>query len=45
MQELTVAGNLREMLHGFREAASDLTWQGACAAPTVRIDGLTVAAG
>jgi predicted Zn-dependent protease len=45
VQELTVAGDLPTILLGFREAADDLTWFGSCAAPTVRIDGLTVAAG
>jgi PmbA protein len=45
VQELTVAGDLPSILAGFREAANDLEWMGACAAPTVRIDGLTVAAG
>lgn len=45
VQELTVAGDLPSILAGFREAANDLEWSGGCAAPTVRIDGLTVAAG
>jgi PmbA protein len=45
VQELTIAGDLPGILRGFREAANDLTWRGSCAAPTVRIDGLTVAAG
>lgn len=45
VQELTIAGDLPGILRGFREAASDLEWQGSCAAPTVWIDGLTVAAG
>jgi PmbA protein len=45
VQELTIAGDVPGMLRGFREAADDLAWQGACAAPTIRIDGLTVAAG
>lgn len=45
VQELTIAGDLPRMLRGFREAANDLAWQGACAAPTIWIDGLTVAAG
>jgi PmbA protein len=44
VQEMTIAGDLRHMLLGFREAANDLTWQGGCAAPTVVIDGLTVGA-
>jgi len=45
VQELTVAGDLRAMLLGVVEAAADLTWLDACAAPTVRVDGLTVGAG
>lgn len=45
VQELTVAGDMRTILTGFREAANDLEWEGKCAAPTVRIDGFTVAAG
>jgi PmbA protein len=45
VQELTIAGDLPGILRGFREAANDLTWRGSCAAPTVWIDGLTVAAG
>ena len=45
VQEFTIAGDLRTILTGFREAANDVEWHGACAAPTVWIDGLTVAAG
>jgi PmbA protein len=45
VQELTIAGDLPSILAGFREAANDLEWAGSCAAPTVLIDGLTVAAG
>ncbi len=45
VQELTVAGDLRTMLKGVAETANDLTWHGSTAAPTTRIDGLTVAAG
>lgn len=45
VQEFTVAGELRDMMAGFAEAANDLEWLGSSAAPTVRIDGLTVAAG
>jgi PmbA protein len=45
VQELTIAGDLPGLLRGFREAADDLTWRGTCAAPTVWIDGLTVASG
>jgi PmbA protein len=45
VQELTIAGDLTTILAGFREAANDLDWAGSCGAPTVWIDGLTVAAG
>ena len=45
VQELTVAGDLPGMLRGLTAVAGDLTWHGSTAAPTVRIDGLTVAAG
>jgi PmbA protein len=45
VQEFTIAGDLRDLLRGVREAASDLTWRGSCAAPTLLVDGFTVAAG
>ncbi len=45
VQEFTVAGDLRTMLRGVREVASDLTWFGRSAAPTLVLDGLTVSAG
>ncbi len=45
VQELTVAGDLRGILAGVSEVASDLTWHGRMATPTLRIDGLTIAAG
>ncbi|MGH9669450.1 MAG: TldD/PmbA family protein [Terriglobales bacterium] len=43
VEEITVAGNLRDMLMNVSEIASDLDFRGAIAAPTLRIDGLTVA--
>ena len=43
VEEITVAGNLRDMLMNISEIASDLDFRGAVAAPTLRIDGLTVA--
>lgn len=43
VEEITVAGNLRDMLKNISEIASDLDFRGSIAAPTLRIDGLTVA--
>jgi len=43
VQELTVAGDLPSMLSGVTEVANDLRWHGHTAAPTLRIDGLTIA--
>jgi PmbA protein len=42
VEEITVAGNLKEMFFNISEIASDLEFRGAVAAPTFRIDGLTV---
>jgi PmbA protein len=42
VEEITVAGNLKEMFFNLSEIASDLEFRGAVAAPTIRIDGLTV---
>ena len=42
VEEITVAGNLKEMFFNISEIASDLEFRGSVAAPTVRIDGLTV---
>ena len=43
VHEITVAGNLREMLSNISEIGNDLEFRGSVAAPTLRIDGLTVA--
>jgi PmbA protein len=43
VEEITVAGNLKEMLFNITEIGSDLEFRGAIASPTIRIDGLTVA--
>jgi PmbA protein len=43
VEEITVAGNLKDMLNSISEIGSDLEFRGSVAAPTVRIDGLTVA--
>jgi len=43
VEEITVAGNLKDMLMNISEIGSDLEFRVSVAAPTVRIDGLTVA--
>jgi PmbA protein len=43
VEEITVAGNLRDMLFNISEIGNDLEFRGAVACPTLRIDGLTVA--
>ena len=42
VEEITVAGNLKDMFMNISEIASDLEFRGAIASPTIRIDGLTV---
>jgi PmbA protein len=41
VSEVTIAGNLRDMLAGLIPA-DDLELRGSCDAPTIRIDGMTV---
>jgi PmbA protein len=42
VEEITVAGNLKDMFLNISEIASDLEFRGSVASPTIRIDGLTV---
>ena len=42
VEEITVAGNLKNMFLNISEIANDLEFRGAVASPTLRIDGLTV---
>lgn len=42
VEEITVAGNLKEMFNNISEIGNDLEFRGAMACPTVRIEGLTV---
>src|SRR5712671_13525 len=42
VEEITVSGNLKELFFNISEIASDLEFRGSVAAPTLRIDGLTV---
>jgi len=43
VQEITVAGNLKDMFSNISHLGSDLTWFGSSAVPTVAITGMTVA--
>jgi PmbA protein len=43
VEEITIAGNLKDMLNNIVEIGSDLNFRGALASPTVRIDGMTIA--
>ena len=42
VEEITVAGNLKDMFMNISDVANDLEFRGSVAAPTLRIDGLTV---
>ncbi len=42
VEEITVAGNLKEIFLNLSEIANDLEFRGSVASPTIRIDGLTV---
>jgi PmbA protein len=42
VEEITVAGNLKELFSNISEIANDLEFRGSVACPTIRIDGLTV---
>jgi len=43
VEEITVAGNLRDMFNSISEIGNDLEFRGSVAAPTIRIEGMTVA--
>ncbi len=43
VEEITVAGNLGDMINNIAEIGSELEFRGSVAAPAVRIEGLTVA--
>ena len=43
VEEVTIAGNLAEMLMNVTAIGNDLVFRGAAASPTLRIDGMTVA--
>jgi PmbA protein len=43
VEEITIAGNLKEMLNNITAIANDLEFRGSVASPTLRIDGMTIA--
>jgi len=45
VEEVTIAGNLAEMLRNVTAIGNDLIFRGSVASPTLRIDGMTIAGG
>jgi PmbA protein len=43
VEEITIAGNLVEMLRNVTAIGNDLVFRGSVASPTLRIDGMTIA--
>jgi PmbA protein len=43
VEEITIAGNLKDMLNNVTAIGNDLEFRGAVASPTLRIDGMTIA--
>ena len=43
VEEITIAGNLAQMLRNITAIGNDLVFRGAVASPTLRIDGMTIA--
>ncbi|MGH9468231.1 MAG: TldD/PmbA family protein, partial [Terriglobales bacterium] len=43
VEEITIAGNLKDMLRNITAIGNDLEYRGAVNAPTLRVDGMTVA--
>lgn len=43
VEEITVAGNLKDVFFNISEIGNDLEFRGSVACPTIRIDGMTVA--
>ena len=43
VEEVTIAGNLAEMLKNVTAIGNDLVFRGSVASPTLRIDGMTIA--
>ena len=45
VEEITIAGNLKDMYKNIVAIGNDLVFRGASAAPTLRIEGMTIAGG
>jgi PmbA protein len=43
VEEITIAGNLGEMMKNVTAIGNDLVFRGSVASPTIRIDGMTIA--
>ena len=43
VQEITVAGNLKEIFQNITAIGNDLEFRSSTACPTLRVDGLTIA--
>jgi PmbA protein len=43
VQEITIAGNLKQMFQNITAISDDLVFRGSIASPTLRIDGMTIA--
>jgi PmbA protein len=43
VEEVTIAGNLKDMLRNVTAIGNDLVFRGSVASPTIRIDGMTLA--
>lgn len=43
VEEVTIAGNLAEMLRNITAIGNDLVFRGSIASPTLRVDGMTIA--
>jgi PmbA protein len=43
VEEITIAGNLKDMYRNIAAIGDDLIFRGASAAPTIRIEGMTIA--
>jgi PmbA protein len=43
VEEITIAGNLRQMFQNITAIGNDLVFRGSVASPTLRVDGMTIA--
>ncbi len=43
VEEITIAGNLRQMYMAIEMAGNDLVWRSSVASPTIKISEMTIA--